>query len=81
MYSVIMSTKPNKDEILKFSTMIDRLAIELDTTILDAVVHHCEDTGLEIEVAGTLLSNAIKAKIREQSEKVNLVKKQSRLPV
>lgn len=61
--------------------MIDGLANSLDTTILDAIVHHCEDSGLEIEVASTLLSNALKAKIREQSEKVNLVKKQSRLPV
>lgn len=76
-----MSSKPNKDEILKFSTLIDQLAIKLDCTRLDAIVYHCEESGLEIEIAGTLLSNALKSKIREESELVNLVKKSAKLPI
>ena len=76
-----MSSKPNKEEILKFSTLIEQLAIKLDCTRLDAIVHHCDESGLEIEIASTLLSNALKSKIREESELVNLVKKSAKLPI
>lgn len=61
--------------------MIDGLASKLQTTILDAIVHHCEETGLEVEVASTLLSNSLKSKIREESEEINLIKKSGKLPI
>ena len=73
--------KPSKDEIQKFSALIDEMATSLVTTRLDAILHHCEQTGLEIEVASTLLSPAIKSRIREESEIENLIKKTSKLPL
>lgn len=76
-----MSSKPSVEEIQNFSLMIENLASELSLDRLDAILHHCEKSGLELEVASTLLSNTLKSKIREESEKQNLIKKTSRLPV
>lgn len=61
--------------------MIDGLASKNKSSVLDAIVCHCEETGLEVEVASTLLSNALKSKIREESENANLIKKSSKLPI
>ena len=73
--------KPTKEEIQIFSTLIEDLSIHLGSTRLDAILSHCESTGLEVEVASTLISPALKSKIREESEKENLVKPSSRLPL
>jgi len=74
-------SKPSKDEIQEFSMMIEVMASDLKCNRLDAILHHCEETGLEVEVASTLLSSALKGKIREESEQQNLVKKTSKLPI
>jgi len=74
-------SKPSKDEIQEFSMMIEVMASDLKCNRLDAILHHCEETGLEVEVASTLLSSALKGKIREESEQQNLVKKSSKLPI
>jgi Phage late-transcription coactivator len=61
-----------KDEIQSFSEMIIRLA---------TVCLYCEQSGLEIEVAATLLSQSIKSKIQEEATNLNLLKKEGRLPI
>ena len=48
---------------------------------MDAICHHCKETGLEIEVAATLISSALKAEIKEEAQDLNLLKKQSKLPI
>jgi hypothetical protein len=72
---------PTKNEISEFSEMISKLASTLGTTHMDAIVHHCESTGMEIDVASSLISLALKAKIREEAEDLNLMKKSSKLPL
>ena len=72
---------PTKEEIKTFSLMIEKLASELNCNRMDAILEHCKDTGLEIEVASTLISTALKAKIKEEAQELNLLKKQSRLPI
>jgi hypothetical protein len=72
---------PTKNEIAEFSDMI---AIESDLwsmSIMDTVVAHCESTGMEVNVASTLLSSALKAQIREEAQELNLLKKTSKLPI
>jgi hypothetical protein len=72
---------PTKNEISEFSDMIGELSYALGSTHMDAIVHHCETTGMEIDVASTLISPALKAKIREEAEDLNLMKKSSKLPL
>ena len=72
---------PSADEIQKFSAMIDTMASDLELTRLDAIIHHCNESGLELEVASTLISRVLKEKIREESVTENLLKKTSTLPI
>jgi hypothetical protein len=36
---------------------------------------------MEVDVASLLISNALKAKIREEAQELNLLKKSSKLPI
>ena len=72
---------PTKDEIKKFSLLIEQLAEKLKCNRMDAILEHCKESGLEIEVASTLVSTALKAKIRDEAQELNLIKKTSKLPL
>jgi len=72
---------PTKDEIREFSLMIEEKAIKLKCSCMDAILEHCKQTGLEVEVASTLISTPLKAKIREEAQELNLIKKTSKLPL
>ena len=72
---------PTKEEIKNFSLVIEQMALNLKCSKIDAIVHYCQEMGVEIEVASTLLSSNLKAKIREEAEEANLLKKTSKLPV
>ena len=72
---------PTRDEIRNFSMMIERLVAENHLGYMDAICHHCKETGLEIEVAASLISTALKSKIKEEAQDNNMLKKTSRLPL
>lgn len=72
---------PTKSEIKEFSSMIEELAEKLKCNRMDAILHHCKSTGLEVEVASTLISSALKARIKEEAQELNLIKKSSKLPL
>jgi hypothetical protein len=73
---------PTKDEIKEFSSMIDKIVSESkDLGYMEAITQHCSDTGLEIEVAASLISPALKAKLRIEAQDNNLLKRSSRLPI
>ena len=72
---------PSRDEIKEFSMMVEKLATDEHLGLMDAICHYCKETGLEIEVAATMISSALKAKIREEAQELNLLKKSSKLPI
>ena len=73
---------PSKDEMKKFSLAIERFVANTEYTYLEAIVEYCKETGLEIEVAATLITSNLKSKIEEQAMNLNLLKeKGSRLPI
>ena len=72
---------PTRDEIKNFSILIEELAKDERLGLMDAICHHCKETGLEVEVAATLISSALKAKIKEEAQDLNLIKKSSKLPI
>jgi hypothetical protein len=72
---------PTREEIKNFSMMIERLVAENQLGYMDAICHHCKETGLEIEVAASLISTALKSKIKEEAQDNNMLKKTSRLPL
>jgi len=71
----------SKEEQIDFSNFIEKLALDENLALMDAICHHCKVTGLEIEVAATLISAPLKAKIKMEAEELNLLKKVSRLPI
>jgi hypothetical protein len=72
---------PTKNEISEFSELVAKLAATHGVTHMDAIIHHCEQTGMEVDVASSLISSALKAKIREEAQDLNLLKKSSKLPL
>jgi hypothetical protein len=72
---------PSREEIKEFSDSIEYLSYMENYTLIEAIVYHCESTGLEIEVASALISPILKQKIKEEAEENNLMKKTSKLPI
>jgi len=71
-----------REEMRKFAVRIEGMVANTDYTYLEAIVEYCKQTGLEIEVAASLVNSTLKAKMQEQAEKANLLKvKTSRLPI
>lgn len=72
---------PTKEEMRKFSEVIESLVKEKRIDYMDAVVLHCEQIGFEVELAASLLTPPIKAKISEEAQAMNLIKKVNKLPL
>jgi len=72
---------PTREEIKNFSMLIEELAVSKRIGLMDSICHHCKESGLEVEIAATLLSSALKARIKEEAQELNLLKKSSRLPI
>jgi uncharacterized protein (DUF1499 family) len=72
---------PTKDEIMEFSYVIESMADDQRIPCMEAIVQYCEDIGMEVELAATLISTRLKSRIRDEASAVNLIKKSSKLPV
>lgn len=70
-----------REEISDFSTRILEMADEQGQPCMDVIVQYCDETGIEVEVAATLISSFLKARIREEAQSVNLIKKAAKLPL
>lgn len=66
-----------------FQREIDQLAFEKRIDFMEAVLLYCELTGMEIEVAGSLIKSSakMKARIQDEAEALNFFPKTSKLPV
>lgn len=72
---------PSKDEIKKFSTQVEQFSKEKKLSILETLCWLCETNRLETTVAASLISPALKSKLRTESEALNLIKKRPKLPI
>lgn len=72
---------PTKDEIRNFSLKIEELANIDRIHCVEAIVQYCEETGIEIEVAASLISPHLKSRIKEEAESINMLKGASKLPL
>lgn len=70
-----------KEEQKVFSEIIEQIVKEKRIDYMDAVILHCETIGFEVELAATLLTPPIKAKISEEAQAANLIKKVNKLPL
>ena len=73
---------PTKDEMAKFAKSIEGLVANTDYNYIEAIIEHCRQTELEIEVAATLCNSNLKAKLENDAMDNNMLKvKSSRLPI
>jgi hypothetical protein len=73
---------PTKDEMKKFAMAIEALVANTDYNYIEAIVEYCRETGLEVEVAASLVNSNLKAKLENDAMDNNMLKvKSSRLPI
>jgi putative aminopeptidase FrvX len=73
---------PTKEEQKKFAFAIDSLVANTDYNYIEAILEYCKQTGLEVEVAATLINKSLKKKIESEAMENNLLKvKTARLPI
>jgi hypothetical protein len=68
----------------RFASTIEKTVIEKNMTYLDAIMHVCDTTGLEVEVIPRLLSPRIKKILTSEANGLNLLKRKPgevRLPI
>jgi len=72
---------PTKDEIQEFSLKIEELSDINEVHCIESILQYCEESGIELDVAATLISAHLKNRIREEAQSINLIKKNSKLPI
>jgi len=73
---------PTKEEMAKFAKAIDKIVSETKFNHIEAITEYCSQTGLEIEVAATLVNSNLKSQIQMDAMDNNMLKeKGSRLPI
>jgi hypothetical protein len=73
---------PSKEEMKKFAYAIDSLVANTDYNYIEAIVEYCKQTGLEIEVAASLINSNLKKKIEGNAMDLNMLKvKDAKLPI
>ena len=65
----------------EFFTKIQELVQETRLSYMDAVLHYCDQNGMEPETAAQLVNTKLKAQIREEAEVLNFLPKTAKLPI
>ena len=70
------------EEELDFCKDVESLILN-DTydSYIDAVLHVCEEYGLEPFIAARMLNKPLKEKIKKEGQDMNLLPKRARLPI
>lgn len=73
----ITAERALRDKLLtpeKFLVLVENYAEEYDYSILEAVVHYCQENDIDIELVATkLMSNKLYNLIEEDAEEKNLI--------
>lgn len=73
---------PSKQEMRNFAYEIDSLVANTDLSYIEAILEYCKRTGLEVEVAASLINSNLKQRIESDAMDRNLLKVKARkLPI
>jgi len=70
-----------KDEKNNFSIEIEKIVSDREITYIEAIIEYCTETGLEVEMAATLLNDVLKDKIQNEAQELRYLPKTSTLPI
>ena len=65
----------------EFYIKIQELVVQTKLSYMDAVLHYCDQNGMEPETAAQLINGKLKAQIREEAEELNFLPKTAKLPI
>ena len=65
----------------EFYIKIQKLVEQTKLSYMDAVLHYCDQNGMEPETAAQLINGKLKAQIREEAEELNFLPKTAKLPI
>ena len=65
----------------EFYIKIQKLVEDTNLSFMDAILHYCDQNGLEPETAAQLVNTKLKAQIREEAEVLNFLPKTAKLPI
>jgi hypothetical protein len=71
----------SREERNNFSMMIEERAERANVRHMEVIIDYCEETGLEIEVAATLINSSLKSKIENEARDLRFLPKGSKLPI
>ena len=71
----------SREEKNNFSMMIMNMAIDEKIDHMDAITTYCERNNLEIEVAATLINDALKSIIEGEAMELRFIPRSSKLPL
>ncbi len=72
---------PTRDEMMKFAKAIEEMMRRHRCNHIDALVEYCRETGLEIEVAASLVNSNLKSKIESDAQEMRMMPTVSKLPI
>ena len=75
------SNMASREEKNNFSMMIMEMAINEKIDHMDAIATYCERNNLEIEVAATMINDALKSIIEGEAMEMRFLPRRSRLPL
>ena len=61
----------------KFALIIEGIVKDKRMSYMDAVLEYCKENDIDTASVGPLINKALKKKIKEEAEKLNLVEKSS----
>ena len=65
----------------EFYIKIQKLVEDTNLSFMDAILHYCDQNGMEPESAAQLVNTKLKAQIREEAEELNFFPKTAKLPI
>tara|TARA_B100001996_G_scaffold153554_1_gene116828 strand:- start:1090 stop:1314 length:225 start_codon:yes stop_codon:yes gene_type:complete len=65
----------------EFYQKIIQLVDDTKLSYMDAILHYCDQNGMEPETAAQLVNTKLKAQIREEAEELNFFPKTAKLPL
>jgi hypothetical protein len=63
----------------KFSLDIENYVVENNCTYIDAIISYCDENDIELDTISKILAKPLKEKLRVEAEKLNFLKRTSKV--
>lgn len=64
-----------KEDVENFSLKIEAIVENYDISYIEAILLHCESSGVEVDIVSKLISSSMKTKIQFEAEELHFLPK------